>query len=109
MPRTHRGRPSSSVRDRVDQYATIDAKDLPPIDGADLSETLISESKVTWPNGYIQWLTLNAMLTRPEFGGLRHWYLCPSCNCRVRKLYSPAAGYEFQCRRCYGLVYRSQY
>src|SRR5262249_5089506 len=109
MPRTHRGRPSSSVRDRVEQYACIDAKDLPPIDPSDCLSELTSESKVTWPNGYVQRLTLKVTVTRPEFGGLRQWYVCPACHRRVRKLYSPAAGHEFRCRRCYGLLYKSQY
>jgi|SRR5438093_43273 len=123
---SHRGRPESSVRDRIHQYACIDAKDLPPIEPSYTDEEFVSaflqpdgeqsrsgpriaESTVVWENGYHQPLKLEVTVTQPHFGGLRQWYVCPSCGGRVRKVYSPAPGYEFKCRRCYELVYHSQY
>ena len=51
--------------------------------------------------------------TRPHFGGLRWWFLCPltvngrACRRRVGKLYLPPSGRYFGCRHCYDLTYRS--
>jgi hypothetical protein len=49
--------------------------------------------------------------TRPNFGGLRWWFLCPGdgqpCRRRCHKLYLPAGGRGFACRLCHGLVYSS--
>lgn len=48
------------------------------------------------------WLTA----TRPRFGGLRWWFVCPlvvkgrSCKRRVGKLYLPPHGRYFGCRHC---------
>jgi len=44
--------------------------------------------------------------TAMHFGGVRHWFLCPSCARRCRILYG---GSHFRCRRCYGARYESQY
>jgi hypothetical protein len=52
--------------------------------------------------------------TRPRFGGLRWWFICPllvgdrPCNRRIGKLYLPAprARY-FGCRHCHDLTYTS--
>ena len=46
--------------------------------------------------------------TRPHFGGLRWWFVCPHQNRRVRALYLPLGGRHFWCRRAYGLDYASQ-
>src|SRR5262249_21329043 len=46
--------------------------------------------------------------TRPHFGGLRWWFVCPHLNRRVRKLYLPLGGRHFWSRRAYELVYASQ-
>jgi hypothetical protein len=51
--------------------------------------------------------------TRPNFGGLRWWFLCPveksgaPCHYRARKLYLPPGGRYFGCRHCYDLTYKS--
>jgi hypothetical protein len=49
--------------------------------------------------------------TRPNFGGLRWWFLCPGseqpCGRRCHKLYLPAGGVGFACCLCHGLVYSS--
>ena len=51
--------------------------------------------------------------TRPNFGGLRWWFVCPlvvngrACGRRVRKLYlAPGCSY-FGCRHCLYLTYTS--
>jgi hypothetical protein len=46
--------------------------------------------------------------TEPHLGGLRWWFVCPSENRRVRKLYLPPAGLRFRSRHAYRLAYASQ-
>jgi hypothetical protein len=46
--------------------------------------------------------------TRPHFGGLRWWFVCPHLNRRVRKLYLPPGGHHFWSRCAYRLAYASQ-
>jgi hypothetical protein len=46
--------------------------------------------------------------TRPRFGGLRWWFVCPRLNRKVRKLYLPLGGRHFWSRRAYRLAYASQ-
>jgi hypothetical protein len=46
--------------------------------------------------------------SRPKFGGLRWWFVCPRLNRRVRKLYLPLGGRHFWSRRAYRLAYASQ-
>jgi hypothetical protein len=49
--------------------------------------------------------------TRPRFGGVRWWFICPlvvggrSCGRRVGKLYLPPDERYFGCRHCYKLTY----
>jgi hypothetical protein len=51
--------------------------------------------------------------TRPRFGGLRWWFICPlvvngsTCARRVGKLYLPPGGRYYGCRHCYDLTYTS--
>jgi hypothetical protein len=51
--------------------------------------------------------------TRPRFGGLRWWFVCPlrvdgrECSRRVGKLYLPPRDRYFGCRHCYELTYTS--
>jgi hypothetical protein len=51
--------------------------------------------------------------TRPRFGGLRWWFVCPlgmngrACERRVAKLYLPPAERYFGCRHCHRLTYTS--
>jgi hypothetical protein len=47
-------------------------------------------------------------MVRPHFGGDR-WYLrCPRCRQRTVRLYLASTSYDFACRRCHRLRYRSQ-
>src|SRR5499426_1212070 len=46
--------------------------------------------------------------SRPPFGGLRWWFVCPRSNRRVRKLCLPLGGRHFWSRRAYELAYASQ-
>jgi hypothetical protein len=51
--------------------------------------------------------------TRPRFGGLRWWFVCPlavdgrPCSRRVGKLYLPPRARHFGCRHCHDLTYTS--
>lgn len=46
--------------------------------------------------------------SRPSFGGLRWWFVCPNENRRVRKLYLPLGLRRFRSRHAYRLAYASQ-
>ena len=45
--------------------------------------------------------------TRPHFGGLRWWLICPQCGRRCGKLYLPSGARRFACRLCHNLTYTS--
>jgi hypothetical protein len=51
--------------------------------------------------------------TRPRFGGLRWWFVCPlvvkgrACGRRVGRLYLPPRSRYFGCRHCHELTYAS--
>jgi hypothetical protein len=46
--------------------------------------------------------------TRPRFGGLRWWFICPLTGRRAAKLHLPGGAHRFACRQAYRLAYRSQ-
>lgn len=46
--------------------------------------------------------------TRPRFGGLRWWFICPLTGRRAAKLHLPNGATRFACRQTYRLAYRSQ-
>jgi hypothetical protein len=52
--------------------------------------------------------------TRPNFGGLRWWFICPllvngkPCGRRVQKLFMPSRGRYYGCRHCHDLTYTSR-
>jgi hypothetical protein len=46
--------------------------------------------------------------TRPNFGGLRWWFICPARRIRMAKLHLAAGGDWFASRQAYGMAYRSQ-
>jgi hypothetical protein len=47
--------------------------------------------------------------TKPYFGGLRWWFICPNTDCdrMVVKLYKPPGAKYFLCRTCQNLTYQS--
>jgi hypothetical protein len=51
---------------------------------------------------------LSKTFTQTAFNGLRVWFLCPHCKERSRKLYADHFNRALWCRRCLGLLYRSQ-
>jgi hypothetical protein len=57
---------------------------------------------------------IRLVTTRPRFGGLRWWFICPllvvngrPCGRRVGKLYLPPHARYFGCRHCHDLTYTS--
>jgi hypothetical protein len=58
--------------------------------------------------------SVDLVSTRPPYGGLRWWFVCPGvvagrrCGRRVRKLYLAPGRAGFACRRCCELCYISQ-
>jgi hypothetical protein len=53
--------------------------------------------------------SIPVVTTKCNYGGERHWFLCPNpaCNQRRKKLYLLSNGL-FLCRKCLNLVYTSQ-
>ena len=47
-------------------------------------------------------------VTRPNYGGIRWWFLCPKSGRRVQVLYKPGFGDIFASRQAWGLAYQSQ-
>jgi hypothetical protein len=110
----------------VDDCAVLDVRSLPhapappPMPeriGRILREAFAADRTrhdltITWPNGERLNVTVSATTTRPFYGGARRWFVCPGQRCgrRCAKLYSPNPGRSpFACRRCWRLVYWSQY
>jgi len=52
--------------------------------------------------------TVRLTTTRPNYGGLRWWFICPAKGIRTAKLYLAAGGDWFASRQAYGMAYRSQ-
>ena len=53
--------------------------------------------------GQRRYLGVQLIWTPVNFGGVRPWYVCPTCGHRVALLF------RFACRRCRQIRYRSQY
>jgi hypothetical protein len=57
--------------------------------------------------------TIRLTFTKPNFGGIRWWFICPLvrngklCNRRAGRLYLTGGAKYFGCRICYGLTYTS--
>jgi len=45
-------------------------------------------------------------LTKPYFGGVRYWFICPGCQRRRKVLYGSRL---YRCRECQKMTYSSQY
>lgn len=80
----------------VERYKKIDIADL-SIQGTD--ETIKQHIRI---NGH----NIKITTTRPNYGGLRWWLVCPSCHKRKRTLY--LSDNDYYCRECLGLNYKSQ-
>ena len=45
--------------------------------------------------------------TPQRLGGCRWWFRCNRCSCRVAKVYRIPGEFNWACRTCQGLTYRS--
>jgi len=97
------------------RFCVEDCDQLAPKDGINRQTSGISEEVVNEiEKGDLKFYyqkgaqRIEMTFTRCPKGGGRLWFLCPECHRRVGKLYSPFAGKEYLCRRCHGLIYRSQ-
>src|SRR5947209_3195821 len=58
------------------------------------------------------WIDLPLVVTHPNYGGQRYWFLAPCCGRRVRVVYLPTFDGRVrvlpECRECLGLYYASQ-
>ena len=126
MAEGERGRPRSSERLHTRHCDVIDVRSLPRVPPEppmpERIRRILRESfpdhrtrydlTITWPNGEQLNVTVWTTTTRPFYGGARRWFVCPGQGCgrRCAKLYSPNPGRSpFACRRCWRLVYWSQY
>lgn len=50
---------------------------------------------------------ISVVATKCNYGGQRHWFLCPVCSRRSKKLYL-YSGSIFVCRKCLNLAYSTQ-
>jgi hypothetical protein len=55
---------------------------------------------------YVQQIRI--VTTPGNAGGIVHWFLCPGCKHRARKLYLPLGEAAFLCRKCHNLGYGAQ-
>jgi hypothetical protein len=58
--------------------------------------------------GELRRQTIPLERTRCHLGGSRAWFRCPSPGCGKRVAVLHHSGSRFACRRCHGLVYRTQ-
>ncbi len=114
--RSRRGRPQTSTRQRVEYCYELSVFALPrprpkvapnwqPLESAHP----MADVSTTWADGSVTKASFKLAITIPRFGGVRFWYVCPSCGRRRGKLYATYADRSYRCRACLGLVYRSQY
>jgi len=52
--------------------------------------------------------TVSLTTTRPYFGGVRWWFVCPAKGTRAAKLHLPSGSNIFASRQAFDLAYRSQ-
>jgi len=52
--------------------------------------------------------TVSLVTTPCNFGGVRYWFACPSCDWRVAVLYLAPGDVYFRCRHCNNLSYHSR-
>jgi hypothetical protein len=112
-----RGRPRSSGRGLVEDCLVSDVAYLPRprpklADTGFVYLTVVLTTKLPDLKDTTQTVTLE--VTRPHFGGVRYWYLCPACKTRRRKLFTYHDFLEtslrpYLCRVCLNLSYSVQY
>lgn len=70
-----------------------------------IGEQSILQLKFNHGMDVVQRISLDS--TPLNYGGVRWWYICPTCSRRVAQLHLPSRAYYFRCRHCYNLSYES--
>ena len=117
-----RGRPRSSTQTWVEDCGVLDIALAPKPEAAFHSDSVWGRFQsqarrtdpyldvtATWDDLRQTRERIQLTTTRPQFGGARYWYVCPSCGRRCGKLYAPEWDRRFACRICRDLVYEVQY
>ncbi len=106
-----RGRPRSSERLWTRECAVLDIANVPRRELAEKSSQWnpYASVKTIWLDGDRRSERIKVTTTRPHFGGLRYWFVCPVCERRAGKLYATEEDRRYICRVCRKLVYASQY
>ena len=86
----------------VEECQRIPIQDYLKIAGRKLKEALLC-SELGVNN-----LSVSLTTSRTNFGGLRYWFSCPSCNRRVGVLFVHPISQIIGCRLCLGLEYRKR-
>lgn len=106
-------------KNRVENYYSIDSGELydnRPFPFEEGEEPFIHGCRIKlfssyglfsapFASEYSYRISVNA--TACHYGGERHWFLCPLCQKRSKKLYLHSQGI-FICRKCLNLAYSSQ-
>lgn len=73
-----------------------------------IADTLAKLSEISYyaEFGGLPHLRLRFTSSRCHFGGIRYWFVCPTCGKRIGKLYVTLSANEFKCRRCHNLTYQ---
>ena len=87
----------------VEETFSITARQAANALPADVNHGMV---EVVIAGGYLQQIRL--LSTPGNAGGFVHWFLCPGCNHRARKLYLPLGEAAFLCRKCHNLGYAAQ-
>jgi hypothetical protein len=118
-----RGRPESSTRILAEHCTVLDIAEIPrPIPKSEPEDdpwvrfvyphgrpAPDATVTLTWADGGQTRVRVNLTTTKPHFGGVRYWYVCPHCGRRSAKLYATNRERTVACRVCLRLVYSCQY
>ena len=101
-----RGRPTTSTRPWVEECEIFSTAELLSPGPRLRFHGQRRQAAITTSGG--RTATVNVLTTKPNYGGLRYWFECPSCKRRCGRLYMPDSD-SVGCRKCLDLVYEWQY
>jgi hypothetical protein len=79
----------------------------PSLEGSPFNRTI--DVTIESPGGRQIEVRLYVTWTVPTFGGRRLWFHCPLCGRRCGRLYIPSRREGVGCRKCFRLLYSSQF
>lgn len=99
-----RGRPISSTCPWVEECKVFSTTGLTKDPRMRFDQEAL-RVEITSASGIIR---VKIVTTSPNYGGVRYWFVCPSCKRRCGRLYVPQSG-PLGCRKCLALDYEWQY